>query len=98
MAVLFAEIVISLFAVFGLYAAVRFFCACALLPKELAVSLEISRSVGAEEAAFLFCRAREYTPLPRGDRVVVLVHEAVEDADAVAAHFTRLGAVCYIVK
>lgn len=98
MAVLFAEIVISLFAVFGLYAAVRFFCACALVSKELVVSLEINSSVGAEEAAFLFCRAREYTPLPRHDRIVVLVHEDVEDVDTVAAHFTRLGAVCYIVK
>ena len=98
MAVLLAEIVISLFAVFGLYAAVRFFCACALAPKELVVSLELSCSVSAEEAAFLFCRAREYTLLPRQGRIVVIVHEDVEDAEAVAAHFIKLGAVCYIVK
>lgn len=98
MAVLFAEIVISLFAVFGLYAAVRCFCACAFLPREARVALEIRHAVSAEEAAVLFCRAWEYTTMPRHDRVVVCVHESVEDADAVAAHFIRLGAVCYIVK
>ena len=38
MAILILEILISFLAVFGLYAAVRFFCAYALSPKGLAVN------------------------------------------------------------
>lgn len=97
MAVLFAEIVISLFAVFGLYAAVRFFCTLLLAPKGLATALAIDRSVEAEEAALLFCRARECAVAPHY-RVVVLVSDSLADKEKIKAHFVRLGARCYIVK
>ena len=97
MAVLIAEIVISLFAVFGLYAAVRFFCTLLLAPKCLTVALEVKEPVGAEEAALLLCRARECAIAPHY-RTVVLVGEEMERRDEVKMHFARLGAVCYIVK
>ena len=98
MAVLLAEIVISLFAVFGLYAAVRFFCALLLAPRELCASLEINTPIGAEAAAFLYCRAKDFLPTPRSSRVVVLVSDALDEKEEIRARFERLGAVCYIVK
>ena len=97
MAVLLAEITISLFAVFGLYAAVRFFCALLLAPRELCATLEIKTSLSAEAATFLYCRAKEFLPTPRSSRVVVLVSDTLDDRSAVLAHFQRLGADCYLV-
>ena len=97
MAVLFAEITISLFAVFGLYAAVRFFCALWLAPRELCAVLEIKAPLRAEEAALLYCRAKDFLPTPRSTRVVVLVSDALPEREAVLAHFRRLGADCYPV-
>jgi len=97
MAVLIAEIVISLFAVFGLYAAVRFFCTLLLAPKSLVVALEVEGPVGSEEAALLLCRARECAIAPRY-RMVVLISEELESREEVKAHFERLGATCYTVK
>ncbi len=97
MAVLLAEIVISLFAVFGLYAAVRFFCTLLLAPKGLITALEVCGPVEAEEAALLLCRTRECAVAPRY-RTVVLISDALENKEEVRLHFERLGADCYIVK
>ena len=97
MAVLFAEIVISLFAVFGLYAAVRFFCTLLLAPKGLVTELKVENFGGAEEAALLLCRVRECAVAPHY-RTVVLVSDDLEEKEKIKAHFVRLGAKCYIVK
>ena len=98
MAVLVLEIVISLLAVFGLYAAVRFFCAFLLAPPQLAVALEIKTPVGAEEAAFLYCRAKEFLVGLRAPHIVVCVSDTLEEKETIKAHFERLGAICCIVN
>ncbi|MBR7112380.1 MAG: hypothetical protein IKC75_05640 [Clostridia bacterium] len=94
MAILILEILISFLAVFGLYAAVRFFCAYALSPKGLAVALRVSKPVSAEEAAFLYCRAKNFAPGFVPCKIIVCIRGDLEGREEVKSHFLRLGADC----
>ena len=86
MAILILEILISFLAVFGLYAAVRFFCAYALSPKGLAVALRVS--------AFLYCRAKNFAPGFVPCKIIVCIRGDLEGREEVKSHFLRLGADC----
>lgn len=59
MATVIAEIVISLLAVFGLYAAVRLFCGVLFAPRELADAIVIESDMTEDEVIYLVWRARE---------------------------------------
>ena len=98
MAVLVAEILISLFAVFGLYAAVRFFCLYLFAPHQLGVSIEIGEEITAEQAAYLVCRARERTLYMRYGHVVACIDRRLKNAEEIAVYFLDLGITCYFIE
>ena len=98
MAVLFAEILISMLAVFGLYAAVRLFCVWLFVPTEAVAALRISAPLTAEEAAFLLCRAKHLAPFGGKEEWIVCVPEALEGANEIAEQFRRLGVKSYILR
>ncbi|MBQ9801902.1 MAG: hypothetical protein IJW51_02385 [Clostridia bacterium] len=97
MAAVLAEILISLFAVFGLYAAVRLFCILRGMPDEVAAALTVTRAVSEEEAAWLLWRARENTVSP-ASRVVVLLAAAAPYTEENVKIFVALGATCYLIN
>lgn len=96
MAVLLAEILLSLFAVFGLYAAVRFFCFYHFSPPELGAAVTVTRTLSEEEVVWLLASAKEYSCFLPHRRVTVYVSRSVADADALQALFLRHGAQCFI--
>lgn len=98
MAVLFAEILISMLAVFGLYAAVRLFCIWLFTPREVVAALRISEPLTAEEAALLFCRARHLAPVSGREAFIVCVPEALEGANEIVEQFRGLGVKSYILR
>ena len=91
-----AEIVFSLFAVFGLYAAVRLLCIYLFAPKEVNLAIVVDRPLTSEEAAWLLCRAREVAFTCR--RIVVLVDSTLESAEELMNAFAAYGATCYLKK
>ena len=97
MALLLAEMILALLAVFGLYAAVRLLAATAFLPRALSVCLELDRTVDEEEAAHLLSLAREACFFRRC-RVVVLIDATLPNAAPMRAFFEDRGATCYFVK
>lgn len=97
MAVVLAEILISLFAVFGLYAAVRLFCIVKGMPDEVAIALTITEAVTVEEAAWLLWRARENAVSP-DCHVVVLFMAHSPHVEENYEIFSALGATCYLIK
>ncbi len=98
MAVIFAEILISLFAVFGLYAAVRLLCARIFAPGELVTALMIDQSDALEHAEWLMYSARESGLVYAVRRVVVVIDGRLENAAELIDTFTALGAACCITK
>ena len=97
MALLLAEMILALLAVFGLYAAVRLLAATAFLPRTLSVCLELDRAVEEGEAAQLLSCAREACFFQRC-RVVVLIDAALPNAAETRAFFEDRGAICYLIK
>ena len=93
-----AEILFSLFAVFGLYAAVRLFCVYLFMPKEVTLAVLVDRPLTHEEAASLLWRARDAGFAFSYRRVVVMIDSAVENAEELMDIFTALGATCCIKK
>ncbi len=98
MAVIFAEILISLFAVFGLYAAVRLLCAWRFAPKELVTALMIDQPEALARAEWLMYSARESGLVFAARRIVVVIDGRLENAAALMDAFTALGAACCITK
>ncbi len=98
MAVIIAEILISLLAVFGLYAAVRLLCIRCFAPKELATALMIDHESAGECAEWLLYCARESGIAFTARRVVVVIDGRLVNAAALMDTFTALGAVCCITK
>lgn len=93
-----AEITFSLFAVFGLYAAVRLLCIYFFAPKEVNLALMVDRPLTSEEAAWLLCRAKDVGFSISYRRIVVLIDSAVENAEELMNMFAALGATCCIKK
>ena len=93
MATVIAEIVISLLAVFGLYAAVRLLCGALAAPKELTHAILIDRPMTEEEVVFLVWRAREGSFDGRR-RLIALLPSSLVGTDAAHALLT-LGVECY---
>ena len=93
-----AEIVFSLFAVFGLYAAVRLLCIYLFAPKEVNLAIVVDRPLTSEEAAWLLCRARDAGFAVSYRRIVVMIDSTVENAEELMNIFTALGAMCCLKK
>lgn len=91
-----AEITFSLFAVFGLYAAVRLLFIYLFLPKEINLAVVVDRPLTSEEAAWMLFRARDAAFAVSYRRIVVLIDSAVENAEELMNVFTALGAACCI--
>ena len=81
MAVLIAEIVLSLFAVFGVYAAVRLLAVRFLTPATFAVAVEIFEEIDPREAKAIYLLAREQFFLFGAGRVIVLLDSRLENVD-----------------
>ena len=93
MAMMIAEIIISLFAVFGLYAAVRLLCGVLLSPRELAHAILIERELDEDETVVLVFRAREGS-FDGKRRLVALLPAALAESD-MAKTLLALGVECY---
>ena len=96
MAVLIAEIVLSLLAVFGLYAAVLLF---ALRPArgDFAVAVKLSAPMPLAEAKRLLTVARRQYLL-EGYPVVVLVDAALLADEGFVALLDEVADICYVVE
>ena len=97
MAVLIAEIVLSLFAVFGVYAAVRLLVIKFLTPAMFAVAVEICEEIDAHEAKAIYFLAKEQFFLCGTGRVIVLLDKRLANADELSRVFVALGGECYLV-
>ena len=97
MAVLIAEIVLSLFAVFGVYAAARLLVTRLFLPAMFAVTIEVFEEIDPREAKSLYMLAKEQFFLFGTGRVVVLLSSGLENADVLLDIFTALGGECYLI-
>ena len=93
-----AEILFSLFAVFGLYAAVRLLCIYLFVPKEVTLAVLVDRPLTREEAACLLWRARDAGFAFSYRRVIVMIDSALENAQELMNMFSALGATCCIKK
>ncbi len=98
MAVMIAEIVLALFAVFGVYAAVRLFATRLFSPASFAVAIEVREEIDLREAKSLYFLAREQFFLFGTGRVVVLLDQELKNADELLNTFTALGAECYLIE
>jgi hypothetical protein len=85
-------------AVFGLYAAVRLFCIWLFTPREVVAAIKISEPLTAEEAALLFCRARQLAFVSGREEWIVCVPETLEGANEIVEQFRRLGVKSYILR
>jgi hypothetical protein len=98
MAVLIAEIVLSLFAVFGVYAAARLLVTRIFLPGMFAVTIEVFEEIDPREAKSLYMLAKEQFFLFGTGRVVVLLENGLENFDEISEIFTALGGECYLME
>ena len=96
MALMIAEIFISLLAVFGLYAAVRLFCNAMFAPKELADTIVLEREMTEDEVVYLVWRAREGC-FDGKRRLIALLRGDCVRSDVVET-LLALGVECYEIK
>lgn len=98
MAVLVAEIFLALFAVFGLYAAVRLLAILLFSPQGLGVVLEFAEKPSEEELAAALYRAREGFLVRGTGRLVVLLDVAMVGERALIAALENEGCIVYITS
>ena len=98
MAVMIAEIVLALFAVFGVYAAVRLLATRLFAPAAFAVAIEVREEIDPREARSLYLLAKEQFFLFGTGRVVVLLENDLENFDEISEIFTALGGECYLME
>lgn len=96
MAVLVAEIFLALFAVFGLYAAVRFLAILLFSPHGMGIVLEFAEKPSEEALAAALCRAREGFFLRSTGRLVVILDTALAGERALITALENEGCVVYI--
>ena len=95
MAVLIAEVLFALFAVFGVYATVRLIATTFFCPSSYGVSLEIKENVDVAEAKRRFFRAKDMAW--GAGRVVVLIEGGLQNAALIYDCLASFGADCYLV-
>lgn len=96
MAQMIAEIVISLLAVFGLYAAVRLLCGVFFSPKQLADAIIIDDDMSEDEVLHLVWRAREGSF--DGKRRLIALLPAEKLGSQVIETLLALGVECYQIN
>lgn len=97
MAIFMAELILSLFAVFGLYEAVRLFVACFFTPIPTGVVLELREPMLPRELEAAVAHARDQRP-PRGGPVVALLHGSLAEDEELLSCLTSRGVICYAVE
>ena len=95
MARIAAELLVALFAVFGLYAAVRFVCLTFFTPRELVRALHVTREMTVDEVVSLVWRAREGR-FDTADTLVALLPSSLRGGETLAA-LVSLGVTCYLI-
>ncbi len=99
MALIIAEILLSLFAVFGLYAAVRLLVFCTVREaKNLIVAFEIDGATPPSAWQIRLFNAREQAAFFPGHRVVALVDEQLEGHKQITLFLESVGVPYYYVK
>ena len=96
MATMIAEIIISLLAVFGLYAAVRLLCGVLFAPKQLVDAIVIDGDMSEDEAVYLVWRAREGSF--DGKRRLIALLPAEGLSSGVTETLLALGVECYQIN
>ena len=96
MAVLLAEVIFALFAVFGVYAAVRLLATAFFSGPSLGVVLEIREEMDVAEAHRQFVRAKDC--FFSGGRVVVLIEGGLPSATLLYDYFFLWGADPYLIE
>ena len=96
MAVLVAEIFLALFAVFGLYAAVRLLATRIFSPRGAGFVLEFAEKPSEDELAAALCRAKDGFFMRGTWRLVVLLDVAMSEEHALIAALENEGCVVYL--
>ena len=96
MATMIVEIVISLLAVFGLYAAVRLLCGTLFAPRELARAILIDSDMSEDEVIYLVWRARECSF--DGKRRLIALLPPSRMAGEMVETLSALGVACYQIE
>ena len=96
MATMIAEIVISLLAVFGLYAAVRLLCGVLFAPKQLVDAIVIDGDMSEDEVVYLVWRAREGS-FDGKRRLIALLPTQRLSSQAIET-LLALGVECYQIN
>ena len=95
---LIAEIVLAVFAVFGIYAMIRLFVTSCLFSSRVSVAIEIRKGTEPEDLAPLLEEARERMPFCGRCRIVALVDQEMYENATLLDALAQEGVCCYFVK
>lgn len=96
MATMIAEIIISLLAVFGLYAAVRLLCGLLFAPRQLVDAIVIDGDMSEDDVVYLVWRAREGSF--DGKRRLIALLPVEKLGSQVIETLLALGVECYQIN
>ncbi|MBE6702941.1 MAG: hypothetical protein E7585_05980 [Ruminococcaceae bacterium] len=94
---LIAEILLAVFAVFGLYAMIRLFVTAHLFPAAIYITVELRWGIEAEDLPLLLDRARERLFFCGSDRLLAMVDPRLSENTALLAALREAG-VPYFFK
>ena len=95
---LIAEILLALFAVFGLYCAIRLFVTSRLLPTRAGFLIEIREGTTAQDIPLLLDRVKDALFLCGTGRIVALVDPTLKENAALLKALREGGVVFHFVK
>ena len=95
---LIAEILLAVFAVFGLYAVIRLFVTSRLFPTRAGFLIEIREGTMAEDIPLLLSRVKDALFLCGPGRIVALVDPALKDDAALLDALREEDVAFYFIK
>ena len=95
---LIAEILLAVFAVFGLYAVIRLFVTSRLLPTRAGFLIEIREGTMAEDIPLLLSRVKDALFLCGTGRIIALVEPALKDDAALLDALREEDVAFYFIK
>ena len=95
---LIAEIILAVFAVFGIYAMIRLFVTSCLSSSRVSVAIEIREGTEPEDLASLLEEARERMPFCGRCRLVALIEPRMCENTTLLKALEQEGVKCYFLE
>ena len=94
---LIAEIILAVFAVFGIYAMIRLFVTSCLSSSRVSVAIEIREGTEPEDLASLLEEARERMPFCGRCRLIALMEQGTCKNTMLLKVLEQEGITCYFI-